>query len=423
MAQRAPRVVILGGGFAGLYAARALARDPVEVTVVDRRNHHLFQPLLYQVATAALNPADIAAPIRSVLRRQANARVILAEASSVDTAARRVVLADGAIEYDTLVVATGATHSYFGHADWAAHAPGLKSIEDALEVRRRVLLAYEAAEREADPDRRRALLTFVIIGAGPTGVEMAGALAEISRRGMPREFRAIDPSTARVILLEGAARVLPGYPEALSSRAKRQLERLGVEAWTGSRVTGIDAEGVSLGDGRVGARTVIWAAGVTASPLARSLGAPLDRAGRVCVSPALSVPGHDEVFVIGDLAALEQDGKPVPGVSPAAIQMGRHVALNIRRSLHGQPPLPFRYLDKGSFATIGRGAAVGDIFGRLQLSGFPAWIAWLLIHLFFLIGFRNRFLVMFQWAYSYVTYRRGARLITGAAAPLPDRRP
>jgi NADH dehydrogenase len=373
--QGAPRVVILGGGFGGLYAAKALARDTVEVTVVDRRNHHLFQPLLYQVATAALNPADIAAPIRSVLRRQANARVILGEATGVDTAARRVVLSDGSLDYDVLIVATGATHSYFGHAEWAAHAPGLKSIEDALEIRRRVFLAYEAAEREADAERRRALLTFVIIGAGPTGVEMAGALAEISRHGMPSEFRAIDPSTARVILVEGADRVLPPYSPPLSARAKRQLERLGVEVWTGSRVTAIDEGGIRLGDERLAARTVVWAAGVMASPLARSLGAPLDAAGRVRVTPALSIPGNDDVFVIGDLASLDQDGKLVPGVSPAAIQMGRHAARNIRRRLRCEPALPFRYVDKGSFATIGRGAAVGDVFGRLQLSGFPAWIA------------------------------------------------
>jgi NADH dehydrogenase len=406
--------VILGGGFGGLYAARELADAPLDLTLLDRRNHHLFQPLLYQVATAALNPADIAAPIRAVLRRQRNMRVLLAEALSVEPTARRVVLDQGALEYDFLIVATGATHSYFGHDEWEPHAPGLKSIEDALEIRRRVFLAYEAAEREDDPETRRALLTFVIIGAGPTGVEMAGALAEISRHSMERDFRSIDPRQARVVLIEAAARPLPPYPERLSVKTRQQLERLGVELLTNTRVTNVDALGVSLGGAaRIAARTVIWAAGVQASPLARSLGVPLDPAGRVLVTPRLTIPGHDDVFVIGDLAALDQDGRRIPGVSPAAIQMGRHAARNIARTARGEPLLPFRYVDKGSFATIGRGAAVGDVYGKLQLSGFPAWLAWLLIHIFFLIGFRNRLLVLLQWAYSYLTYRRGARLITG----------
>ena len=412
-----PHVVIVGGGFGGLYAARRLGRAPVRVTLVDRRNHHLFQPLLYQVATAGLNPSDIAAPIRSVLRKHPNTTVILAEARSVDLQGRKLVLADGVLDYDFLVLATGATHSYFGHDEWAARAPGLKSIEDALEIRRRVFLAYEAAERETDATRRREWLSFVIIGAGPTGVEMAGALAEISRQALAHDFRHIDPRQARIILIEGLERVLPGYPPDLSEKARQQLERLGVAVWTGVRVSGFDEGGVRLGDERIGARTVVWAAGVEASPLAKTLGVPLDRAGRVLVEPDLTIPGHDEVFVIGDLAALEQDGRLVPGVSPAAMQEARHTAGNILRTLRGEAMTPFRYVDKGSFATIGRGAAVGALFGRIKVSGFIAWLAWLGIHIFFLIGFRNRLLVMLSWGYSYLTFRRGARLITG---PTPE---
>jgi NADH dehydrogenase len=410
-----PEVVIVGGGFGGLYAARALRGAAVHVTVVDRRNHHLFQPLLYQVATAALNPADIAAPIRSVFRGAGNVSVVLAEAVGVDLAGKKLLLADGELPYDYLVLATGATHSYFGHEEWAPFAPGLKSIEDALEIRRRVLLAYEMAERDAE--HRREWLTFVIIGGGPTGVELAGALAEISRQTLSREFQHIDPSHARIILIEGMPRVLPPYPEDLSAKARTQLERLGVDVWTGARVTGIDAAGVTLGHERILARTVLWAAGVAASPLAKSLGVPLDRAGRVRVEPTLAVSGRSDVFLVGDLSTLEQDGKPVPGVAPAAIQMGRHAARNILRAIAGLPGEPFRYRDKGSFATIGRGKAVGELAGGLKLSGFLAWIAWLAIHIFFLIGFRNRVLVLFQWAYSYVTFRRGARLITGAPPP------
>ena len=412
-----PSVVILGGGFGGLNAARALRHAPVRVTLVDRRNHHLFQPLLYQVATATLNPSDIASPIRGILRSQRNVSVVLAEAISVHVGAKRVILADGAIAYDYLLVSTGATHSYFGHDAWATHAPGLKSIEDALEVRRRVFVAYEAAERETDPGRRRDWMTSVIIGAGPTGVELAGALAEISRHALDQDFRNIDPRRARIVLVEALPRVLPTYPAELSERARRQLERLGVEVRTDARVTEIDEAGVSLGEQRIGARTVIWAAGVAASPLARSLGAPLDRAGRLLVDPDLTVPGRDDIFVIGDLAALVQDGRPIPGVSSAALQEGRHAARNIVRALHGEPYLPFRYSDKGSFAVIGRGAAVGEVLGRFQLSGFLAWLAWLVIHIYFLIGFRNRLLVMFHWAYSYLTYRRSARLITGLTHP------
>jgi NADH dehydrogenase len=410
-------VVIVGGGFGGLYAAKALRRAPVHVTIVDRRNHHLFQPLLYQVATAALNPADIAAPIRSVFRGWRNVSVVLAEAVAVDVATKKLILTDGEIPYDHLVVATGATHSYLGHDEWAPFAPGLKSIEDALEIRRRVLLAYEMAERERDPERRRQWMTFVIIGGGPTGVEMAGALAEISRQALSQEFHHIDPSHARIILVEGMSRVLPPYAEELSTKARTQLERLGVDVWTGARVTGIDAAGVTLGQERILARTVVWAAGVAASPLLRTLGIPIDRAGRAHVNPDLTIPGHDEISVIGDLAAIEQDGKPVPGVAPAAIQMGRQVARNIRLAMAGEPRQAFRYRDKGSFATIGRGKGVGELAGGFRLSGFPAWVAWLAIHIFFLIGFRNRVLVIFQWAYSYVTFRRGARLITGARPP------
>ena len=414
MAAVRPRVVIVGGGFGGLYAARKLAGAPVEITLVDRRNHHLFQPLLYQVATATLNPSDIAVPIRSVLRRQRNVRVILGEATRIDVTARRVHLTDGAeLPYDFLILATGATHSYFGHDAWAGAAPGLKNIDDALEIRRRVFLAFEAAERIDDPEERRAFLTFVIIGAGPTGVELAGALSEIARQSLRREFRSIDPAEARIVLVEGKERVLPSYPEKLSAAAGRRLERLGVELRVGQHVTDIDGRSVTMGDQKLPARTVVWAAGVAASPLARSLGVPLDRAGRVLVRPDLRIPGHDEVFVVGDLAAIEQDGGQVPGVSPAAMQAGRHVARSVRNVIGNRPVAPFRYFDKGSFAVIGRGAAVGSLLNRVPLTGLIAWLAWLVIHLYFLIGFRNRLLVMIDWAYSYLFFRRGARLITG----------
>jgi NADH dehydrogenase len=392
---------------------------PVRMTLIDRRNHHLFQPLLYQVATAALNPSDIAAPIRSILRYQPNVSVILAEASSIDVKGKRAILTDGVIDYDFLILATGVTHSYFGHDEWRRHAPGLKSIEDALDIRRRVFLAYEAAERETDAAHRRDWMTFVIIGAGPTGVEMAGALAEISRHALTHDFRNIDPQQARILLIEGLPCVLPSYPLSLSEKARRQLVRLGVEVRTGVRVTTIDEHSVALGEERIGTRTVIWAAGVQASPLARSLGVPLDRAGRVLVNADLTIPGRTDLFVIGDLAALEQDGSLIPGVSPAAIQEARHAAENIRRALQGQPSVPFRYRDRGSFATIGRGAAVGEMLGGLKLSGFIAWLAWVAIHIFFLIGFRNRLVVMINWAYSYVTFRRGARLITGDSLSPP----
>jgi len=409
-----PRVVIVGGGFGGLYAARELAGAPLRLTVVDRRNHHLFQPLLYQVATAALNPADIAAPIRRMLRRQRNAEVALAEVRGVDLAGRRVLVSDGEIAYDRLIVATGATHSYFGHPEWARDAPGLKSVEDALEIRRRLLTAYEQAERETDPERQRAWLTFVVIGAGPTGVELAGAIAEIAHHALAADFRHIAPEKSRILLLEAAPRVLPPYPAELSASAERQLRRLGVEVRTGTPVTGLDDTGVEIAGERIAARTVLWAAGVEASPLARSLGASLDRAGRVRVNPDLTLPGHPEVAVIGDLASLDQDGEPVPGVAQAAIQEGRHAARNILRSLRGDPPIAFRYRDRGSMATIGRASAVAD-FGRLRLSGAIAWLSWLFVHILFLIGFRNRAAVILQWAWSYLTFDRGARLITETA--------
>ena len=420
-----PHVVIVGGGFGGLTAAQALAGRPVLVTLLDRRNHHVFQPLLYQVATAGLSATDIAAPLRHILRGASNITVLLGDVLRVDAGARKVVLADGEVGYDFLILATGATHSYFGHDEWAFHAPGLKTLEDALFIRRRTLLAFERAEREPDAGRRRGLLTFVIIGGGPTGVELAGTLVEIARHTLRREFRRMDPGEARVVLLEGLDRILPAYPPDLSAKARRQLEDLGAEVRTGARVTGVDADGVWLGTERMEAGTVLWAAGVAASPLGRSLGAPLDRAGRVKVEVDLTVPGHPEVFVIGDLAAVERDGRPVPGVAPAAMQMGRHAARNVLRSVRGEARLPFRYVDKGSLATIGRRAAVA-LLGRIKLSGFPAWAAWLGVHIFFLIGFRNRFVVLMEWALAYATHQRNARLIleppdsTGiAAAPAP----
>jgi NADH:ubiquinone reductase (H+-translocating) len=408
-----PHVVIVGAGFGGLYAAKGLRNAPVAVTVVDRKNHHLFQPLLYQVATAALNPSDIAAPVRAILRNQPNARVLLGEAVRIELAGRELVLADGErLRYDYLVVATGATHSYFGRDEWESVAPGLKTIEDALEIRRRILLAYEAAERTTDREKQRHWLTFVVVGAGPTGVELAGALAEIARYSMQRDFRTIDPSEARVILVEGLDRVLPTYPAKLSQSAARQLERLGVEVRTGVRVTGLDPDGVTLGTERIEAKNVLWAAGVKASPLADSLETERDPTGRIVVRDDLTLDDHPEVFVIGDLAAVRQDGSSVPGVAPAAIQEGRHAASNIARAVAGESHAPFRYVDKGSLATIGRAAGVAD-FGRLRLRGFPAWFAWLAVHVFFLIGFRNRFIVIFEWAWAYFTHARGARLITG----------
>jgi NADH dehydrogenase len=418
-----PHVVIVGGGFAGLEAARRLGRRPARVTLLDRRNHHLFQPLLYQVATASLSPADIATPLRSILRRHRNVSVILAEAGAVDLAGQRVVLDRGEIAYDALVVAAGASHSYFGHDDWELLAPGLKTLEDALEIRRRVLLAFEAAERATDGAERHALLTFVIIGGGPTGVELAGALAEISRQTIARDFRVIDPTQARIVLLEGGPRILPTFPEALSHSAAAALRRIGVEVRTNALVTRVTPDAVWVGGEQVRCRAVLWAAGVAASPLARSLGVPLDRAGRVLVEADLSIPGHPEAFVVGDLAAfLHQDGGPLPGIAPVAMQQGRAVAENVWRRLNGQPTVPFRYRDKGYMATIGRAAAVA-VIGRLHLSGRIAWLAWVLVHIAFLIGFRNRFIVLFEWAWAYVTFQRGARLITGPWKPGPGKGP
>jgi NADH dehydrogenase len=409
------RVIIVGAGFAGLKAAKVLGQAPLDVVVVDRSNHHLFQPLLYQVASAALNPGDIAAPIRRILRGQRNTAVLLSEVTAVDVEHRRVVTTDGPLAYDFLLLACGATHSYFGHDDWAMHAPGLKDLDDAVEIRNRVLFAFEEAEHEEDEQRRRALLTFVVIGAGPTGVELAGALAEIARYTLARDFRHIDPGSARVLLLEGGPRVLPVYGEESSHSARRQLEELGVEVREGALVTHLDETGVRIGEEVVAARTVLWAAGVAASPLGRTLGVEVDRAGRVPVEADLSLRAHPEIFVVGDMCAFQQDGRSVPGVAPAAMQAGEHAARNIARRARGEATLPFRYVDKGSLATIGRAAAVAEV-GSLRLSGWVAWVAWLAIHVFFLIGFRNRLLVLFEWAWAYVTRQRGVRLITGAVA-------
>jgi NADH dehydrogenase len=406
-------VVIVGAGFGGLSAAKALRDAPVRVTVVDRRNHHLFQPLLYQVATAALSPADIAYPIRSILRRQANAEVLLADAVGVDAEKRELVLSDGRLAYDFLIVATGATHSYFGHADWEPLAPGLKSLEDALEIRRRILLAFERAEREADPARRRALLTFVLVGAGPTGAELAGAIGEISRHVLVSDFRSIDPREARIILVEAGPRILPAFPEDLSARAETSLGQLGVEVRKGAPVTAIGPGFVQIGAERLEAETVLWTAGVAASPLAGSIGAPLDRPGRVLVQPDLTVPGHPEIFVIGDLASFtHQTGKPLPGVARVAIQQGQHAAQSVLRASAGMPLAPFSYRDPGNLAVLGRASAVADL-PHVKLSGFPAWLVWCFVHILFLIGYRSRFVVMFDWAWAFFTYQRGARLIVG----------
>jgi NADH dehydrogenase len=409
-----PHVLILGGGFAGLYAAKDLRNAPVRVTVVDRRNHHLFQPMLYQVATAGLNPSDIASPIRSILRASKNTEVLLAEVGDIDVGARTVRFTDGATaSYDYLVVATGAHHSYFGHDEWEPLAPGLKSLEDALEIRRRVLLAFERAERETDPVRRHAYLTFVIVGGGPTGVEMAGAVAEIRRYALRRDFRHIDPGEATVMLLEGGPRLLPSYPENLSAQAKQKLRHLGVEVRTETLVTDIRPGSVNAAGWVIPTQTVIWAAGNTASPILQSLGAPLDRMGRAIVEPDCTIPGHPEVFVLGDAAAFNhQEGGTLPGICPVAIQMGEYTASVIEGDLAGRPRRAFSYWDKGQLAVIGRGQAVADIW-KLHFGGFLAWMVWIFVHVFFLIGFRNRVLVLLQWAWSYVTYSRGARLITG----------
>ena len=410
-----PNVVIVGAGFAGLYAAKALKHAPVKVTVVDKRNHHLFQPMLYQVATAALNPADIAAPIRSVLRHQKNVEVLLAEVESVDTGAREVRFTDGSrLSYDYVIIATGARHFYFGHDDWEPLAPGLKDLEDALEIRRRVLLAFEKAERERDTVRRHAYLTFVIVGGGPTGVEMAGAVAEIRRYALRRDFRHIDPREATVMLLEGGPRLLPAYPPSLSEKAKLRLRDLGVEVRTETLVTEVRPGAVIAAGWTIPTQTIIWAAGNVASPLIKSLGAPVDRIGRAIVEPDCTIPGHPEVFVLGDAAKFTHDPQfdELPGICPVAIQMGQYAARTIEGDLAGRPRRAFHYWNKGQLAVIGRGQAVADIW-KLHFGGFFAWLAWIFVHIFFLIGFRNRVMVLLEWAWSYLTYARGARLITG----------
>ena len=414
---RGPRVVVIGAGFAGINAAKALSRAQVQVTVVDRKNHHTFQPLLYQVALAVLSPAEIASPIRSVLSRDSNTEVLLGLVTGFDLE-RRLVWIDGLnLPYDYLIVAAGATHAYFGHPEWEQIAPGLKTLEDAIEIRRRVLRTFETAEREAVAGQPSIPLNFVVIGAGPTGVELAGAIADISRRYMEHDFRAIDPAKARIILLEGGPRVLAAYPEDLSASAERQLNQMGVEVRTNAMVTNVEPGLVTVGKEKIPASVILWGAGVSASPLGRMLGAPTDRAGRVLVEPDLSVPGHPEVLVAGDLAAVKiSEGKWVPGVAPAAIQMGKFAARQVRRSVEGKPREKFVYWDKGTLATIGRSHAVADL-GRFHFSGFLAWLSWLFIHLFFLIGFRNRVLVMSEWAWAYLTYNQGARLITDPMEP------
>ena len=408
-----PHVVIIGGGFGGLTAARKLARSPVRITLIDRKNHHTFQPLLYQVATAGLSPGEIAASIRWILRGRPNIQVLLAEVEDFDLSRRVVKISNEEIPYDYLIVAAGATHAYFGHDEWEPLAPGLKTIEDALELRRRMLLAYELAERRSASGEDELPLNFVLVGGGPTGVELAGTLAEIAHRVLANEFRSIDPKRTRILLLEGGPRILPAYPEDLSQSAVEQLQRLGVEVQTSSLVTGIEPGAVRMGEARMPAAVTLWAAGVAASPLGKKLGVPVDRAGRVLVNPDLSIAGHPEVFVIGDLAALKDEhGKLLPGVAPVAMQEGTATAKNIQRDLESKSRENFHYVDKGSLATIGRAAAVAD-FGKFHVSGFIAWLSWLFIHIFFLIGFRNRIIVLIQWAWSYFTYERGARLITG----------
>jgi NADH:quinone reductase (non-electrogenic) len=410
-----PHIVIIGGGFGGLSAARRLQREDVQVTLLDRKNHHVFQPLLYQVATATLSPGDIAAPIRWILRRVRNVRVLMGEARRIDVNARRVELADGgALDYDYLIVASGSRHAYFGHGEWEQDAPGLKTLEDAIAIRRRLLVAFERAEREIDATRQRQLLTFVLVGGGPTGVELAGTLAEIARQTLRDEFRSIDTSRARIVLIEGGPSILATFPEPLRAAARRSLEKLGVEVREHTVVTGVDAHGVTCATGeRLDAGTVVWAAGVAASPLAATLGAPIDRAGRVIVEPDLSIPGHPEVFVVGDAAAfLHQGGAPLPGVAQTAMQGATHAAGNIMRLIRKQPTVPFVYKNIGNMAIVGRGSAVADL-PWAQFSGLIGWLAWLCLHIVMLIGFRNRVVVLFEWAMAFFTFQRGARLITG----------
>ena len=427
-----PHVVIVGAGFGGLEAGKALSKLPVRITIVDRTNHHLFQPLLYQVACAGLAATEIATPIRKIFRKKPNVRVLLDQAIGVDLARREVILEDGRLGYDFLVLATGAETSYFGHDDWARYAIGLKNIDDAIELRRRILVAFEEAERHNGEERKK-LLTFVVVGGGPTGVELAGAIAELARHVLAKDFRAINPHAARVVLVEAAPRLLLGFPQELATKAQKQLEQLGVEVRLNAPVTNVTAEGVFLGNGEgwmIPTYTAIWAAGVRATPITRTLGVPLDRAGRVIVEPDLSIPGHPEAFVIGDAASfIHQTGKPLPGTSPVAMQEGRFVAKAIAATLRNEPRGTFHYKDKGSLATIGRARAVADL-GWLKLSGFVAWLTWLIVHIFFLVGFKNRLTVMLEWAWSYFTYGRGARIITGGRrlagvpeARRPPRRP
>ena len=417
----APHLVIIGAGFGGLTAAQALKKAPVRITVVDRTNHHLFQPLLYQVAMAGLSPADIAAPIRSILRSQKNVSVMLAEATGVDFANREVVLGERRLAYDYLLLATGGRTSYFGHDEWEQFAPGLKDLDDAVEIRRRVLMAFEAAEKESDPQRRKELLTFVVVGGGPTGVELAGSIAELAKFVLARDFRTIHPEAAEILLLEGGDKILASFTPDLSESALRQLAALGVKVRTGAQVTNIDETGVYLANEKINSASVIWGAGVRATALTASLGVETDRAGRVIVEKDLSIPGHREAFAIGDMTLFVQDEKPLPGVSPVAMQMGECVARNIRNDLSGKQREQFHYTDKGTMATIGRKAAIAHV-GKLKLSGFPAWLFWLGLHIFFLIGFRNRLVVLFNWAWSYFTYQRGARLITGRRLSLRPRK-
>src|SRR5438270_4736322 len=407
-----PRVVIIGGGFGGLEAAKKLACEDVRLTIIDRTNYHLFQPLLYQVATAALSPADIAAPIRAVLSKCRNVEVMLAEVQSVDVNSKKVKLTDGEVDYDYLIVATGARHSYFRHPEWERLAPGLKSLEDAIEIRRRILMAFEFAERTSDQAARKAAMTFVIVGGGPTGVEMAGAIAEIARYTLAKDFRHIDPSQARVILVEADPSVLAAFPDDLQISARKQLVDLGVEVRTGIQATNLSEEGLQVGDEFIPCRVKVWAAGNNASLVGHSLGAPVDRVGRVIVNKDLTIPDHPEVQVIGDLANFShQTGQPLPGVSPVAMQQGRHAAHNILAMIDGRKPQRFWYFDKGSMATIGRNKAVADL-KLIHLSGIPAWLAWLFVHIIFLVGFRNRLTVLFQWAWAYFSFNKGARLIT-----------
>jgi NADH dehydrogenase len=417
----AHRVVVIGGGFGGLYTAKRLGHAPVQVTVIDRRNFHLFQPLLYQVATGALSPGEVASPIRVVLKRNRNTTVLLGEVTDLDAAGKRVILKDGEVSYDDLIVATGATHAYFGHDDWAKLAPGLKTVEDATEIRSRILAAFEHAEREPDPEKRRAWLNFVIVGGGPTGVELAGALGEIANDTLRHDFRHIDPAEAQILLVEGEGRMLHTFPEELSARAERQLVQLGVRPMSRAKVVAIDEDGVTVEKQggtmeRIATRTVLWAAGVRASRMGKVLadraGAQLDKAGRVVVEPDLSIQGHPEIHVIGDLAVfMHQTGQPLPGVAPVAMQQGRYVAKLIRKRLRGQSVPPFHYFNKGNLATIGRNKAVAD-FGWLRLSGFFAWFTWVFVHLMYLVEFENRMLVLVEWVYNYITRNRGARLIT-----------